>query len=177
MRGLGKGQRIHLLIVKEVAEIINKALSFGGKRESKGALRQPLVDAVAWLVTNSMRSEMMQYLQLQMQVISTLWRKEAFRELTRSKAPKQQNFKTEAMLTTRFHAPLSESDIVAALADIPEMLKEDAKTADELTQELARTKMDTELLFLWYRTFLKKLPDPRLAQSLARMLPLLTKTW
>ena len=174
MRGLGKGQRIHLMIVKEVAEIINKALSSGGGKEReavKAGPRQPLVDAVAWLVTNSMRSEMMQYLQLQMQVISCLWRKEAFRELTRSKTPKQRNFRTESMLTTRFHAPLSEPGIVAALSDIPDMLKEDAKTADELTQELESTKMDTELLFLWYRTFLAKLPDPRLAQSLARMLP------
>ena len=67
--------------------------------------RQPLVDVVAWLVTNSMRSEMIQFMQLQ-QMVTNLWRKSAFRALMASKIPKQQNRRTESMLTTRFHAPV-----------------------------------------------------------------------
>ena len=138
MRGLGKGQRVHLLIVQEVAELMSDTvggLSSQRERNKEGISdnRQPLVNAVAWLVTNSMRSEMIQYLQLQIQIVTNLWRKSAFRALMRSSIPNQQNRRTEAMLTTRFHASkLTEDQIRAAMADIPEILKEDAMTADQV---------------------------------------------
>ena len=123
---------------------------------------------VAWLVTNSMRSETIQFLQLQIQVITNLWRKSAFRALLGSKIPNQQNRRTESMLTTRFHASkLTGAEFEAAMADIPDILKEDAMTAGEV-QTLP--KMDKELLFLWMKTFVSKLPR-EIASLFAMMIP------
>jgi hypothetical protein len=113
MRGLGKGQRIHMMVVKEVSELIRKSaqtmtthltthLTTHPGHEASEA-RTPLVHAVAWLITNSMRSEMLQDLQLQMQMITNLWRKSAFRTLMKSRSARQQDKYATAMLTTRFH--------------------------------------------------------------------------
>ena len=67
MRGLGKGQRIHLLVVQEVKQLIAETVHPSHHQGDMSAaktvvpIRQPLVDVVAWLVTNSMRSEMIQF--------------------------------------------------------------------------------------------------------------------
>ena len=85
-----------------------------------------------------------------------------------SKIPKQQDRRTESMLTTRFHAPvLTDDEVEAALADIPDILKEDALTADQVT---TIPKMDKELLFLWMKTFIGKL-DREIASLFAMMIP------
>merc|ERR1711865_321395 len=132
MRGLGKGQRIKMMVVKEVAELIRKSsLKMKVDEEKMTELRRPLVESVAWLITNSMRSEMMQYLQLQTQMITNLWRKSAFQTLMGSSRPKQQDPQTVSMLTTRFRAPvISEEELQSTLRNIPDFLKEGALGAD-----------------------------------------------
>ena len=176
MRGLGKGQRIHMMVVKEVSELIRKSAQTmtthpGHEASEPSEARTPLVHAVAWLITNSMRSEMLQYLQLQNQMVTNLWRKSAFRSLMTSTRPRQQDPTSAAMLTTRFHPKvLSEDTLQAALKDIPSMLKEDALDEDDMTA----LQLDYQLLQTWYMTFLGALQqrlDPRVPGMIAQMLP------
>ena len=174
MRGLGKGQRIHMMVVKEVSELIQKnaqTMTTTMTTHSGHEARTPLVHAVAWLITNSMRSEMLQYLQLQMQMVTNLWRKSAFRSLMTSTRPRQQDPTSAAMLTTRFHPKvLSEDTLQAALKDIPSMLKEDALDKDDMTA----LQLDYQLLQTWYMTFLGALQqrlNPRVPGMIAQMLP------
>jgi hypothetical protein len=83
MRGLGKGQRIHTLIVREVEELINDAsanMNIGNDVNDINR-RKDLIKMFAWLMVNSMRSVKMQHMQLQLQIVSNLWRQKAFRTL------------------------------------------------------------------------------------------------
>ena len=71
MRGLGHGQRIHVLVIDEVRSLVSEVQ----------ATSDYLADIIAWLITNSMRSELLQYKQLQLQTLSNTWRKAAFSSL------------------------------------------------------------------------------------------------
>jgi hypothetical protein len=113
----------------------------------------------------------MQYLQLQTQMITNLWRKSAFQTLMGSSRPKQQDPQTVSMLTTRFRAPvISEEELQSTLRNIPDFLKEGALGADEMDS----IQLDYALLHGWYMTFLGGLQqrlNPRVAEDVARMLP------
>merc|ERR1712166_1428686 len=102
------------MVVKEVSELIKKSAAKMSTSPASAASpastaaedaseepnkRLPLVQSVAWLITNSMRSEMLQYLQLQMQMVTNLFRKSAFRTLLHSDRPRQQDTTSVAMLT------------------------------------------------------------------------------
>ena len=103
MRGIAKGQSIHVIIVRQIAELISEAVGKGSSI---------LCDAVAWLVTNSMRVEQLCQLQLWQQCMCNIWRKMAFRELLESEQPAQDDDTVELpALTTRFHKTLSEEEI------------------------------------------------------------------
>jgi hypothetical protein len=65
MRGLGRGQTLHLFIVDEVYELIGRV----SKSDSL------LNDVIAWLIVNSMRSEKLQHLALCQQQLQNVWRK------------------------------------------------------------------------------------------------------
>ena len=81
MRGIGKGQRIHLLIIPEVHELLHRELRLAnsvdvggpGKEEGKS-----LREVMAWLVINTFKSERLQHNQLQLQDIANIWRLRAF---------------------------------------------------------------------------------------------------
>ena len=84
MRRLQRGHTIHILVIPEVRDLI--------LRELAGTACVKLLDAgigtadslkaiVAWLVTNSVRSEHIQAQQLLVQNVSNVWRKNAFRVL------------------------------------------------------------------------------------------------
>ena len=51
MRGIGKGQKLSLLLVPEVKRLIDREVQH---KDPNGSIAK---DAVAWLVTNSFRSE------------------------------------------------------------------------------------------------------------------------
>jgi len=73
MRGIGKGQTIHLFIISEVKRLIDAEVP------AKDSSSSSLISSVAaWLTCNSMRSERLQFMQLQHQNLSNVWRKKAF---------------------------------------------------------------------------------------------------
>jgi hypothetical protein len=61
MRGIGKGQTIHLYIIPEVQNRINEELA----AEKTG---RPELDVPAWLLINSMRTESLQFVKMSIQV-------------------------------------------------------------------------------------------------------------
>lgn len=78
MRGLGKGQTIHLLLVEEVCTLVNGAQQFCDDNASTGGgndEQQLLNKVLAWLLTNSFKSEKGQFLQLQTQSLADVWRR------------------------------------------------------------------------------------------------------
>ena len=76
MRGIGKGQTIHLYIVPEIKKLIQKALpTVTGHIED---------DVAAWLQLSGMKMEKLQFLQLCSQSMQTIWRKVALNNLISS---------------------------------------------------------------------------------------------
>lgn len=65
MRGLGKGQTVHLYIVGEVLKLVRRVSNTGNVA----------VDVLAWLTVNGMRSEKLQFLQLCHQNLANIYRK------------------------------------------------------------------------------------------------------
>ena len=104
MRGIGSGQKVDLLVVPEVLELVHTHVGAGlgisggaqGHRstvhEKLGALGTPkrdaqvLKDVTAWLVLNQMRSEKTQFNLLCEQNVANVWRKRAFGSLVHSRA-------------------------------------------------------------------------------------------
>jgi len=97
MRGIGKGQKIHLLIIPEVYQLIYRELAIAKSSKSKDPIKvvtsssptsssslvskdnaEILKDVMAWLVINTCRSERLQYNQLQIQDVTNVWRLRAF---------------------------------------------------------------------------------------------------
>eukprot|EP00946_MAST-07B_sp_MAST-7B-sp1_P000712 g712.t1 len=76
MRGIGKGQTIHLFIVPEIKKLIKKTLP-----RVTGHVED---DVAAWLQLNNMKIEKLQFLQLCSQSMQTVWRKVAMDALLSS---------------------------------------------------------------------------------------------
>jgi len=72
MRGIGKGQTIHLYIIPEVLKLIKKEAPESGSMQRNVA---------GWLTINSMRSEKLQFMQLCVQNLKNVWRKRAYETL------------------------------------------------------------------------------------------------
>lgn len=75
MRGIGKGQTIHLFIIPEVQNRIEEELG-------KYRYNQPELDVPAWLLINSMRMESLQFVKMSAQELFNIWRKRALTILT-----------------------------------------------------------------------------------------------
>jgi len=75
MRQIAQGQCIHLYIIPEVMKLIRTEFASGLAGAGKGQMQSQVS---AWLMLNSMRSEKLQYMQLCVQNIANVWRKEAF---------------------------------------------------------------------------------------------------
>lgn len=80
MRGLGRGQTLHLVITDEVAALIEAVQASGNM----------LRDALAWLVTKSMASDKLQHLALCQQELHGVWRERSFKSLLSSRAPNRE---------------------------------------------------------------------------------------
>ena len=84
MRGIAKGQTIQLLLIPEIVDVIGRELAAAGMKASVtqgGGGQRVLVEVVAWLVVNSMRSERVQANALALQNLANTWRKAGFRQL------------------------------------------------------------------------------------------------
>jgi len=86
MRGIAKGQRIHLLIIPEIRELIRRELSHTKhKAEIAAATPQQVLNHVtAWLAVNQMHSERLQFNQLCLQNVANVYRKQGYGNLLRA---------------------------------------------------------------------------------------------
>lgn len=103
MRGIGKGQRIALLVIEEIKTLIKAVQS----------TENPLIDIVAWLLTNSCVSEKMQYTQLQVQSLADIWRRAAFNKLILN----VKHISRGECLVSSFRQPLSKFEKNVILSD------------------------------------------------------------
>ena len=105
MRGIGRGQSIHLFVIPEIRRLIHREVTCGGvdgsddivakvddekKEQTPSTLLLPpasRADIAAWLCVNSMRMEHLQFQQLCLQNASNVWRKEAFSALLKDSEP------------------------------------------------------------------------------------------
>lgn len=84
MRGIGDGQKIHVYIIPEVADLICREIRAANEMnslETNALLQTPekvLEALVAFLVINSMRTEQTQFSMLCMQNLSNIYQKNAF---------------------------------------------------------------------------------------------------
>ena len=83
MRGIGAGQKIHVFIIPEVAELMKRELKDAVIANNPSTQEHVLEDIVAWLIVNSLRSEQIQWTMLCLQNIGNLYRKNAFQSLHR----------------------------------------------------------------------------------------------
>jgi hypothetical protein len=83
MRGIGAGQKIHVFIIPEVAELMKRELHDAVIPPHPQTHEHVLEDVVAWLIINSLRSEQVQWTMLCLQNIGNLYRKNAFQSLHR----------------------------------------------------------------------------------------------
>lgn len=82
MRGIAKGQKIHLFIIPEVRALVARELRSASIPVAKDDDAKLMLQNVAyWLLINSMRTERIQYNQLCVQNVSNVWRKEAYKSL------------------------------------------------------------------------------------------------
>ena len=81
MRGIGLGQTITLLVIPEVLQLMKRQLSKADAPSPESSEVQMLRSISAWLVVNSMRTERVQFDQLQTQNLSNIWRQSAFETL------------------------------------------------------------------------------------------------
>ena len=82
MRGIGEGQMVAMLIIPEVAELMQRQLIKADAHDpASRSQEQVLREVSAWLVINSMRTERVQFDQLCHQNLSNIWRQNAFGQL------------------------------------------------------------------------------------------------
>lgn len=84
MRGIGQGQRVHLLIIPEVFDLVQRTIKSMRRPGHTLSTQSVLNDVSAWLLVNSIRSEHTQHNQLCIQTICNVWRKEAYEILLKA---------------------------------------------------------------------------------------------
>jgi hypothetical protein len=96
MRGIGKGQTIHLYLIPEVENRIQHELGLAGPTS------QPEIDVPAWLLVNSMNQESVQFVQMSLQELHNVWRKNAVNALI-TEVQSKAKFESPAERMRRFH--------------------------------------------------------------------------
>ena len=131
MRGIGIGQKIHVFVIPEVQELMQRELKDAIIRAPVEAVDgdHVLEDIVAWLVTNSLRSEQTQWTMLCLQNIGNLYRKNAFKCLHRygeyfAKAEEAESVEVSATtsqaLSVEVTTPSTIADIARRIGDEPD---------------------------------------------------------
>ena len=82
MRGIARGQKIHLLVTPELRELMLRELRAASHPTVEPPQVAPFLrEAAAWLVINSMASERLQFNQLCVQNVTNVYRKNGFANL------------------------------------------------------------------------------------------------
>lgn len=85
MRGIGRGQTLHLFSIPEVNALVAKVAKSPPSQtltaQTGPALQKVLREVVGWLVVNSMKSETVQFNMLCEQAIYNVFRKNAFKTI------------------------------------------------------------------------------------------------
>lgn len=155
MRGIGRGQTVHVFLIREVVNLVKRVSSTSSIRN----------DLLAWLLTNSLRSEELEQAQLQRQMLSTIWRRAAFRDLRASRAPTEQlpyrKNPKRAMLCTRFHEALSDDDVAQVINDLPPTYTaEGNETSDTSSSKLIeKNRKELSVFFIVLRTMNQRMPQ------------------
>ena len=127
MRGIAKGQRIHVLLIPEVEDLVARELEqaglprpptrvmIEGEAPNDARTRRVLVACVAWLTINSMRAERVQFNQLCVQNVTNVFRKVAFREIASADAANGRGRRLRALRDmTAFLPKLKNEKLLAA---------------------------------------------------------------
>ena len=114
MRGIAKGQRIHVLLIPEVEDLIARELAAArlprpttDRRAAadEQTTKAVLVACVAWLIVNSMRVERVQFNRLCVQNVTNVFRKVAFREIAAAEAAGGRGRRLRALRDVRAYLP------------------------------------------------------------------------
>eukprot|EP00467_Chlorarachnion_reptans_P010822 CAMPEP_0114525784 /NCGR_PEP_ID=MMETSP0109-20121206/22631_1 /TAXON_ID=29199 /ORGANISM="Chlorarachnion reptans, Strain CCCM449" /LENGTH=5518 /DNA_ID=CAMNT_0001707433 /DNA_START=63 /DNA_END=16619 /DNA_ORIENTATION=+ len=146
LRGLARGQTLCVLIVDEVKELIARASKTG----------RVLNDVVAWLLTNSMRSENLQHLALSGQLLNNVWRKQAWRSLMSSEAPARAT--AGELLPSRFRKAIVDKKEAKVVLEKYSVLTDADRKAEAKKKEEADAKKKLEQILLSIRASGKQLP-------------------
>jgi hypothetical protein len=171
MRGLGIGQRLHVLIPPEIRKQVDPE-SWHSDRQMAGMGReQALVKLLIWLYRNQIASEKLQGAALKRQVHNNLWREKVFAEIFKSGAPT----KGEILLDYDVDKDIqkSEQPLLAhrfSELNLEEKRAADAKEAkkrkaDKEAQEEARLKKEKEEEEELERKKAKKIEELRAAEK------------
>ncbi len=123
MRGIGAGQKIHVFIIPEVAELMKRELRDAVIPNHPLTQEHVLEDIVAWLIVNSLRSEQIQWTMLCLQNIGNLYRKNAFQALHRGTQYFKEGLASTVDLTSSEESKNSSSDLFIANLDKDKALK------------------------------------------------------
>ena len=126
MRGLAKGQTLHLLVSQEVLQLVHRVSSSGDMA----------TDCMAWLVAQSMQSEKLQYMMLAKQRLNDVFRTSAFKDLLSSSAPKQGSHLMVGGKSTKYSlaqfCPQDKSFEGVTMAGLPELGDADLSNAEQV---------------------------------------------
>ncbi len=160
MRGIGAGQRIHVYIIPEVRELMQRELkeaAIRGGSESDHVLE----DVVAWLVVNSLRSEQTQWTMLCIQNIGNLYRKNAFDCLLCN----TQKFVDGISVTVS--APIEPTSSTK-----PDVIEDESRVEELGSAESVTTASTTELIVA-HKEQVKKAFTPTTAASISVIAPVI----
>jgi hypothetical protein len=152
MRGIGAGQRIHLFIIPEVHNLIQRefqAAVEGSACEESGS--NVLESVVAWLVINSMRTEQTQWSMLCVQNISNIYRKNAFARIATSVAEFSDESITDEVSNDRVVSDVSQLPLRKSLKVFEESIdfSLEASVPDRVSFESKlRTMLDSNKEFI-----------------------------
>eukprot|EP00466_Bigelowiella_natans_P015194 jgi/Bigna1/85176/estExt_fgenesh1_pg.C_20373 len=146
LRGLAKGQTLCVLIVGEVRQLIRKASNTGNI----------LCDVVAWLTTNSMRSENLQHLALCGQLLNNAWRRQAWVSLIESAAPSVAT--AGELLPSRFRRAITDEKEIQLTLKEHSVLTDADREAEKKKKENEEAKKRLDQILISIRASGKQLP-------------------
>ncbi|KNC47257.1 uncharacterized protein AMSG_03687 [Thecamonas trahens ATCC 50062] len=158
MRGLGRGQTLHLFIVAEVAALVDAALPDAPPLASHPPVSVVLRAVLAWLITNSIASEKLQHLALCQQELHSVWRKQALDSLLTLATAPQVVEPSVALLPSRFWDPVTDPGAIDAIVAEHSLLTDSERAA--MAESTAREAAGIRLTAITSRIASRNIPLP-----------------